>query len=85
VKFTDYLINWQIKRLQRRCGLDPEPRAAKRTVADAKGGLGHGAEIGLGVGIGGVESFGRRDYGAGAGDGAEFSEEEGVHFRMRSG
>ena len=42
-------------------------------------GLGHGAEIGQGVGVVGVEFFGRGDDGARAGDGAEFGEEGGVH------
>src|SRR6202790_4131078 len=45
-------------------------------------GLGHGAEICQGVGVVGVECVGRGDGGAGAGDGAEFGEEGGVHVRL---
>jgi len=44
-----------------------------------KDGLGHGAEIGQGVGVVGVEFFGGSDDSARAGDGAELGEERGVH------
>ena len=44
-----------------------------------KDGLRHCAKIGEGVGVVGVEFFGRGDDGARAGDGAEFGEEGGVH------
>ena len=50
-----------------------------------KDGLGHGAEVGEGVGVVGVEFFGGRDDGAGAGDIAEFGEEGGVHVRRGKG
>jgi hypothetical protein len=49
-----------------------------------KDGLGHGTEIGEGVSVVGVELLGGSDDGAGAGDGAEFGEEGGVHLRVDS-